>query len=161
MGIIRPTCLVHFNRRSFNWWSHRRFVWGRSGNSNCFPSSHKFHFFLSLQLPFVPCFFPGTGSYPSQQGLGFVVFAFVFFVVFFLTISVLKSKNCWMTSTLSVHQEHHCIYFPIRRLKRVAGLNLPWYKPVCRSPKEAKATPLSNQHEHFGKRYLVLEFLVF
>jgi len=64
----------------------------RSARFNA-PASFRFHFFLRRQLPFVPAFFPGVGSYPSQQGLGFAALGFVFFAVFFLVISDLKSKK--------------------------------------------------------------------
>ena len=106
-------------------------------------SDNKFHFFLSLQLPLLPGFFPGTGSYPSQQRLDFEVFAFAFFVVFFLTINILQSKIMLSDS-----------YFISR--SQVVLFSIP-YKLIC----GARAMPLFSQHEHFGKTYLILELLVF
>jgi len=91
----------------------------------------RFHFFLSLQLPFEPGFFPGVGSYPSQQGLGFAALRFVFFAVFFLAISDLKSKK--------------------NILGDVYSLNPPETTPNSGpgSNVRAIAMPLLTQHENF------------
>jgi len=106
-------------------------------------SDNKFHFFLSLQLPLLPGFFPGTGSYPSQQRLDFEVFAFAFFVVFFLTISVLQSKKLLSD-----------FYF-ISRSQAVL-FSIPYTLTI-----KARAMPFPTQREQFIKTYSVLELLVF
>lgn len=71
------------------------------------------HFFLSRQLPFEPGRFPGVGLYPSQQGFGFVVLGFVFFAVFFFTISDLKKNKYSLRSVLLIYQEPQRIWFPV------------------------------------------------
>lgn len=105
-------------------------------------SENNYHFFLSLQLPLLPGFFPGTGSYPSQQRLDFEVFAFAFFV-FFLTISMLQSKKMLSDS-----------YFTSR--SQAVLFSIP-YALIY----EARAMPFLTQREHFRKTYSVLELLVF
>jgi len=63
---------------------------------------------------FVPGFFPITGSYPSQQGLGFIVLVFFFFVVFFSAISVLYSKKMLVDLLFINPSESRTIFDPQR-----------------------------------------------